>query len=879
MNIRRVHIAGFGKIGNKTWEFTPGLNILYGPNESGKTSLMEAIKVLFYGFYKPGMKRVVLEPEYEKYRPWSGSGYGGFIEYELNGEIFRIQRTLDRQPLAVSIVSLDRKCDLTSTFANFRGEPQIGSEHLGLNKYMFVNTCWVGQGILAPDKEFGVNLKDSLTSGLLQSEDVGFMAARQALRKLMQEVGTDGASTKPVAFWRERLERLRGERQVVVASQDQLSQAMSKLRLLEQELEKLREMRNAKNAEYHSLKQQHLGYRWQEILRLQIELEAWQRNTPAELDSYQRAIQLEEKFEETERSWKASLARQEQAESQLARIAEQGKQARSGQEAAHELQALLSSWSELQWEFSQLDETGTMLSRQELKLALMTEKEISHLLRLEERIDGIRLAKQPKSGLSALKKLGLLASGLLVFGLLGAGFVLYSEEFSQLVLARIGLLKYLGGGIVLAMAIGLGVYRLKRKSTANSDPERRALILQDELEAALEDLEVRYPSELIAKWQQARFRHEQEQAGAEAQAEKTRRLVERRSRLEEQLRAKFVQQQAGNSPSGEQAFRLWLQELQAGKLRGDVALERIEQEKQAWVREWEKSKAEADLCQREISVVWQQAGAVNGEEFRHKIYRGRELAEESARAAQAQEKMSRLLAGSTPENIRREWLEAGQPAGEREVSESGMLSVAEELEKSGRALAECQAELERLRGEYRNELKHLGQLERLDEEIGTAERELQTLLRQRRALELADEALVRVEERIRARSFPQWTATVGKNLEHFSGGRYHELHWTEDLLPQLVIPENKQIVNLDQLSAGTKDMIYLALRFSLADFLGVGLPIFLDDSFVELDDQRWENIAQMLLRTGGQRQVFLFTCHERERGFFQKAGFPVQVFG
>jgi len=156
---------------------------------------------------------------------------------------------------------------------------------------------------------------------------------------------------------------------------------------------------------------------------------------------------------------------------------------------------------------------------------------------------------------------------------------------------------------------------------------------------------------------------------------------------------------------------------------------------------------------------------------------------------------------------------------------------------------------------------------------------LKVFLRQRKALELADAVLAKVEARVRDQCFPRWTETVQNNLKQFSGGRYQELHWTEELLPQLVAPEDKRLLNVDQVSAGTRDLIHLALRFSLADHIGTNLPIFLDDPFVELDELRWQNIAQLLLTAGTHRQVILFTCHQREKEFFQEAGVPVQTFG
>ena len=49
MIIKRLTIKNFGKIHNRTLELSPGINVLYGENESGKTTIHTFIKSMFYG--------------------------------------------------------------------------------------------------------------------------------------------------------------------------------------------------------------------------------------------------------------------------------------------------------------------------------------------------------------------------------------------------------------------------------------------------------------------------------------------------------------------------------------------------------------------------------------------------------------------------------------------------------------------------------------------------------------------------------------------------------------------------------------------------------------------------------------------------------------
>ena len=48
MVIRRLKIKNFGKIRDKDMELSPGINVLYGENESGKTTTHTFIRSMFY---------------------------------------------------------------------------------------------------------------------------------------------------------------------------------------------------------------------------------------------------------------------------------------------------------------------------------------------------------------------------------------------------------------------------------------------------------------------------------------------------------------------------------------------------------------------------------------------------------------------------------------------------------------------------------------------------------------------------------------------------------------------------------------------------------------------------------------------------------------
>ncbi|MGB9790246.1 ATP-binding protein [Thermotoga caldifontis] len=108
MHIRRLYIKGFGKLKSFELELKPGLNVVYGPNESGKTTLYNFIRSCICG---------LSEEELEKYRPWDGSELDGGIVVLHGGKELKLFSTFGEKPFernfADSLIFLSDEEDLT----------------------------------------------------------------------------------------------------------------------------------------------------------------------------------------------------------------------------------------------------------------------------------------------------------------------------------------------------------------------------------------------------------------------------------------------------------------------------------------------------------------------------------------------------------------------------------------------------------------------------------------------------------------------------------------------------------------------------------------------------------------------------------------------
>jgi uncharacterized protein YhaN len=89
MKIESLHIDGFGIWSDRTWApVAPGLNVFFGPNETGKSTLMAFIRSILFGLDRRGQAR--------RYEPLNGGTHGGWLEVTVDGRQVRIERKAGR---------------------------------------------------------------------------------------------------------------------------------------------------------------------------------------------------------------------------------------------------------------------------------------------------------------------------------------------------------------------------------------------------------------------------------------------------------------------------------------------------------------------------------------------------------------------------------------------------------------------------------------------------------------------------------------------------------------------------------------------------------------------------------------------------------------
>lgn len=140
------------------------------------------------------------------------------------------------------------------------------------------------------------------------------------------------------------------------------------------------------------------------------------------------------------------------------------------------------------------------------------------------------------------------------------------------------------------------------------------------------------------------------------------------------------------------------------------------------------------------------------------------------------------------------------------------------------------------------------------------------------AIELAQEVMQELSMSIRDSFGLYLNKTASDLIAGITGGRYTSMSIDENL--RAFLNTRRKLVPLEQVSSGTADQIYLALRLAAAKFIQGNedrLPLVFDDSFVLYDDERLET-ALTWLPEAYSGQIIIFTCHKREDRILKEAG-------
>lgn len=212
---------------------------------------------------------------------------------------------------------------------------------------------------------------------------------------------------------------------------------------------------------------------------------------------------------------------------------------------------------------------------------------------------------------------------------------------------------------------------------------------------------------------------------------------------------------------------------------------------------------------------------------------------------------------------------------EAEQSQPAATITPDTAEDVTEALAQAQQALTEARRRYDTLLGRIRALDSssdLTAQLSQKQEELARLQEEYDAIALAMTALEQANTTLQNRFSPALGARAAEIFAALTARKYDKVLLSSDLSLSAEAAGDPMSRSIQQLSQGAADQLYLAVRLAICDMVLPAekhVPLILDDALVTFDDDRLRAALDYLLSESKNRQILLFTCHDRERAYLQ----------
>ncbi|MBP2069645.1 ATP-binding protein [Anaerococcus nagyae] len=190
VSIKKLYLTSFGQFENTSIDLESGFNLIYGKNESGKSTITSFIEGILYGFDE-GSRVRHFNKKQEIYRPINSYKYAGYAIFSKDGVDYRISRNFDDGAYEIYDFSINEVMKVKESNLNYPGEFLLGLEY---ELYKNLITAFQRQ-------ETSENSRNKIRELLINKDDYNFSAndALNFLDNKLANIGTMRAYTKPYA--------------------------------------------------------------------------------------------------------------------------------------------------------------------------------------------------------------------------------------------------------------------------------------------------------------------------------------------------------------------------------------------------------------------------------------------------------------------------------------------------------------------------------------------------------------------------------------------------------------------------------------------------------------------------------------------------------
>ncbi|WP_270344648.1 ATP-binding protein [Enterococcus thailandicus] len=886
MKILQIEINAFGKWRQKSFDFSSGNQLIYGENEAGKSTVYQFIQAILFGFPSKGRKK-------KDYTPKDGAAYGGrvWFEHPVHGE-FMVERYKQQNRGKAKVVF---------------GE-QTGSEILlgqlisPLTRELFQQVFTFQQEQLSElDHLREKELHDMLISlGITGSSQV-FQKRQEyynQAQNLYKKKGQKLLINQKLNSWKSLQEKIYQKQ----AQEDFFSQLVMQEQAAKKKQDKLRQELSRNNEKLLQLNQQKINFslyeEWQEL----------QENTLNELPSEQlltdlqefssRYQQMSERLEELE----STLEKHSGMDQQSARyyfFLEQETELKALLKEQTQVEQLVNEWQRLQvetreteaelkileqrwgWqrqnqpvEFQQSPEWKTLFSQnrqfkeedQQLTIRLQIAKEQQELIdaeisQLEARypflLQNQQMEKKKRNSIPYMVAGGVfIVLGLLLpfpwkiisllggAGLVGSYFLNKEKDSKSNSLEVKGMWQEKLGQLDVASA-QIAEVEENRKQNQRMQQQLDQQVQYLATQWSLKQLNT---VELMKEYGQEVTDYQRLCAIYERKQKREREIQEKLLFLEQKFDVvqEWLPVQDKLISEKMDLLAQFVQEMEQMKFARSYQqntlltqeINQLKKKQKAWLQEYTQQLNEAQLAYpSEVPLFLQKAHET--------IQKKERLAE-----------LSKIVTPLFPEKMTRVFLE-------QEIIRLDQLQRQRQLEE--KAASEQQQRL----SIQVEELQKDGTLDELYQEESRQKAELEHLMVQWGAYEVAGTFLGDLSTEMSERQLPQLLKEATYYFGLLTDGKYQRILLKEDLL---TLTDGKTEFPIYELSTGTKDQLIMAMRFAYLSLEAnrALCPVIIDDGWLHYDSHRKYYLAKLLAEFGKKYQIICFSSDKEMLSYYQE---------
>ena len=159
---------------------------------------------------------------------------------------------------------------------------------------------------------------------------------------------------------------------------------------------------------------------------------------------------------------------------------------------------------------------------------------------------------------------------------------------------------------------------------------------------------------------------------------------------------------------------------------------------------------------------------------------------------------------------------------------------------------------------------------KLEERLKAIKEEKDLLLEKEEEINLANKYLEEAYNEMKTRITPKFTENLSYNISKISNNKYNKVQLNDEK-GLMIKKDNGDYIDLNSLSVGTVDELYLSLRLSMLEEISKEkMPVMLDETFAYFDNERLENTIKYLANEVKNHQIIIFTCTDREKEILEK---------